>query len=329
MEALAARDARVPEVLVLVLERDVVIEPERSQVGEVLHLVRGVDARRDQRQRDDEGGGQHRELPPHAQLAQAEPEADHLDQVERGVADHRRDDAAARQVDDAPEHAEQRRDDHHAPALDVVAEAEQEAEAEHPDQRAAEALLEAVQDERALDLLAHAAGEDGDERQQHELHARRGQRRERVGREEARRPAHQRHPGDHGQQEHPRHAGRSRAAPRRPIGRVPSSTRRGDSPPTTSRASTRPTRISVSRPARKARSWRVSCPSRARRAGRTAPGRRRPGAASERRSRGTPPAALAARAAPDSCRGIYQHFRASAWTRSAVGIFRVVVPICM
>ena len=50
-------------------------------------------------------------------------------------------------------------------------------------------------------------------------------------------------------------------------------------------------------------------PVRARAQARTAPGSPRPGAASERRSRGTPPAALAARAAPDSCRGMYQHFR--------------------
>ena len=61
------------------------------------------------------------------------------------MADHRRDDAAAREVDEVPQGAEHRRDDHHAPALDVMHEAEEQAEADDADDGAAQTLLEAVE----------------------------------------------------------------------------------------------------------------------------------------------------------------------------------------
>ncbi len=115
MEALAARDAGVPEVLVLVLERDVVIEPQRSQVGEVLDFVRRVDARRDQRQRHDERGDQHRQLPPHAQLAHAQPAPASSPKAITSIRLNEAwltigaIDAAARQVDEAPQRPQARR----------------------------------------------------------------------------------------------------------------------------------------------------------------------------------------------------------------------------
>ena len=62
VEALAAADVAIEEVLVLVLERDVVVEPERAQVGEVLNLVRRVDPRRHGGQREHERGDEHQQL---------------------------------------------------------------------------------------------------------------------------------------------------------------------------------------------------------------------------------------------------------------------------
>ena len=60
VEAGRLRDVAVVEVAVLVLERDVLVELERSQVREVLHLVGRIQPRRDRRQRHDE---QEREQP--------------------------------------------------------------------------------------------------------------------------------------------------------------------------------------------------------------------------------------------------------------------------
>ena len=51
----AAGNARVVEILVLVLEISVVIERERAQPGEVLDFVGRVQPRRDRRQRDEKG----------------------------------------------------------------------------------------------------------------------------------------------------------------------------------------------------------------------------------------------------------------------------------
>ncbi len=50
------------KVLILVLERHVVVEPERAQVGEILNLVGRVDPRRDGGQREHERGDEHQQL---------------------------------------------------------------------------------------------------------------------------------------------------------------------------------------------------------------------------------------------------------------------------
>ena len=64
VEAGRLRDVVVVEIPVLVLERHVAIEPERSQVGEVLDLVGRVDPRRHGRQRGREQQNKHDELAP-------------------------------------------------------------------------------------------------------------------------------------------------------------------------------------------------------------------------------------------------------------------------
>ncbi len=63
VEALSAADVQIVEVLVLVLERDVMVEPERAQVGEVLNLVGRVDPRGDGGQREHERRDEHGQLP--------------------------------------------------------------------------------------------------------------------------------------------------------------------------------------------------------------------------------------------------------------------------
>ena len=65
-------DAAVVEVAVLVVERDVVVEPERPEVGEVAHLVPRVETRCDGGQCEDEQQGRHDPLPA---TARAEPAA--------------------------------------------------------------------------------------------------------------------------------------------------------------------------------------------------------------------------------------------------------------
>src|SRR3954471_4774625 len=86
-------------------------------------------------------------------------ELHYLKQVEPGVADHRGGNRSADQVDLSPECAEQRRGQRHVASLFEMAEAEQRAEHDNADASPAEELLEAVQDEAALDFLAHTAGD--------------------------------------------------------------------------------------------------------------------------------------------------------------------------
>ena len=90
-----------------------------------------------------------------------------LQQVEAGVADHRRHRRSPPQVDDAPERAEQPRDDRRrrspasrwpAPNAALVTIT--------PTDAAAQPDLEAMQQERALNLLADASGHEHDEREQ-------------------------------------------------------------------------------------------------------------------------------------------------------------------
>ena len=64
VEAVGSRDAAIVEMLVLVLEREIAIEPERPQVGEVLDLVGRVDARGDGRQGQQEQAHQENPLAP-------------------------------------------------------------------------------------------------------------------------------------------------------------------------------------------------------------------------------------------------------------------------
>ena len=58
----ATADVAVEEVSILVLERHVTVEPERSQVGKILDLVGSVDARRHRWQREHERRDEHGEL---------------------------------------------------------------------------------------------------------------------------------------------------------------------------------------------------------------------------------------------------------------------------
>src|SRR5262245_59455394 len=85
--------------------------------------------------------------------SRVQPEEQSLSQVEEAGAYHRRDDAQPGQGDDAPARAERGGRQHRCPTLNVVTEPEEYAEAHEPDAGAAEVLLEAVEDERALDLL--------------------------------------------------------------------------------------------------------------------------------------------------------------------------------
>ena len=62
VKPLATADVAVEEVSILVLERHVTVEPERSQVGKILDLVGRVDARRDRWQREHERRDEHGEL---------------------------------------------------------------------------------------------------------------------------------------------------------------------------------------------------------------------------------------------------------------------------
>ena len=74
----------------------------------------------------------------------------------------RRHHAAADEVEHAPQGPQQAGDDGRIPALHEVAEAEGHAEHHHPDRGAAEVLLEAAQDERALHLFPQPAGDHRD-----------------------------------------------------------------------------------------------------------------------------------------------------------------------
>ena len=80
--------------------------------------------------------------------------------VEERVAHHRCQRAAARQVHRAPDRAERPGDDRRVEALQRVAHAEREAGDEQAHPRLAEIAAEAVQQERPLQFLAHAAGDD-------------------------------------------------------------------------------------------------------------------------------------------------------------------------
>ena len=88
-----------------------------------------------------------------------------LRRIESTVAHYRRHDAAARDVNPAPERAEHRRRQHRVPSLQAVAEAEDQAVQNQAHVRAAEILLEAVKDERALDFFAQAAADRRDDRE--------------------------------------------------------------------------------------------------------------------------------------------------------------------
>ena len=140
VKPLAAPDVAVVEVAVLVLERDVVVEPERPQVGEVLDLVRGVDSRGDRRQHSREDQRSARcssrcdSASSRLSVDSSSPEMlsqrdvlHELRQVESGVAHHRRDDAAADEVDEAPDRAEHAGGDRRVVALVDVPEAEHRA----------------------------------------------------------------------------------------------------------------------------------------------------------------------------------------------------------
>jgi hypothetical protein len=76
------------------------------------------------------------------------------------VAHDRGERAAARQVHRAPDRAERAGDDGGIEALQRVAHPEAEAGDEQPHPRLAEIAAKAVQQERALQFLAHAAGDD-------------------------------------------------------------------------------------------------------------------------------------------------------------------------
>src|SRR5215216_6558879 len=78
-----------------------------------------------------------------------------FERVEAGVADDRCHAAAAIQVQQRPEEAEDTRRDRRVPSLHHVAEAERHAQDYHADVGAAEMLFEPVQQKRALQLLAH------------------------------------------------------------------------------------------------------------------------------------------------------------------------------
>ncbi len=177
MEGGRFRDLVIVEVLVFVLERHVAIEVQRPQIGEVLHLVGRVQPWRHRRQRHDEEDRERGEL---AFAEQEEPAdcfgqgdsmlpqrhvLDDLREVETGMADHRRDDAAAAEVDEAPDRAEGGGGDRGVVALLVMAEAEKRAVDDDSDQTAAEILPEAMDDEAALDLFANAAREHHDDRE--------------------------------------------------------------------------------------------------------------------------------------------------------------------
>ena len=82
------------------------------------------------------------------------------------MADHRRDRRSAPQVDHGPERAEQAGRDGGVGALQQVTRAECDARDDQPDDAAAQPDLEAVQEKRALNLFAHAAGDEHDEREE-------------------------------------------------------------------------------------------------------------------------------------------------------------------
>lgn len=89
-----------------------------------------------------------------------------LQQVEARVTDHRRHDRSPSQVDDAPEGAEQSRDDPGVVALQDMADAEHDAGHHHSHDASTQPDLEAMQQERALNLLADASRDDHDHGEQ-------------------------------------------------------------------------------------------------------------------------------------------------------------------
>jgi hypothetical protein len=86
-----------------------------------------------------------------------------LHQVEPRVRHDRRHDRPAAQVHHAPKRPEDARREHRVPSLDAVPEPEADADDDDAHEPAAEPALEPVQEERALDLLAHASRDDDDQ----------------------------------------------------------------------------------------------------------------------------------------------------------------------
>src|SRR5512136_51837 len=76
------------------------------------------------------------------------------------MADDRRGNAAAPEVNDAPERPESRDGEGDVPALNDVSRAERGAEQHDADPGPAQILLEAPQHERPLHFLAHAPADD-------------------------------------------------------------------------------------------------------------------------------------------------------------------------
>ena len=83
-----------------------------------------------------------------------------LQQIEPGVADDGRNDGAAAQIHDAPERAKNAGRDCGIRALNQMAGPERGARDDDADHTAAKRLLEAAQQERALNFLTHSAGDD-------------------------------------------------------------------------------------------------------------------------------------------------------------------------
>src|SRR5262249_13152340 len=87
-------------------------------------------------------------------------ELEYLQQIESGVAHHWCRDRAASQVDDPPEGTEQGGGDHRIDALDQVPGSKRQAGDDDSDAGTAERAFESAEQERALELLADAAGHD-------------------------------------------------------------------------------------------------------------------------------------------------------------------------
>src|SRR5439155_4975289 len=91
---------------------------------------------------------------------------DDLQEIEAGVADHRRHARAAPQVGEAPERAEQSGRDRRVDALDEMARPKRRARDRDADRGSTEPDLEPMQEKRALNLFADSSGDENDQRKQ-------------------------------------------------------------------------------------------------------------------------------------------------------------------